>query len=85
MKIIEGKRPLSLGKPYAPQPSTNNTNFESWMIVKSIIEGYGPTSYWALVKTCMRHKHGTAANAGLGGRPYINYLLKMGYLVEQQS
>jgi hypothetical protein len=77
-----GKRPLILGKSYSPQPKSSNTNYESWEIIKAILNGYGPTSYWALAKACGRHIHGTEWAKGKGGAPWIDYLLKNGYLME---
>jgi len=77
-----GKRLLTLGATYNPQVKDTNTNYQSWEIIKAIIMGYGPTSYWTLAKTCHRHVHGTVEAQGKGGAPWIDYLIKIDALVE---
>jgi hypothetical protein len=79
---VLGKRPLILGKQYSPRPKCNNTNYESWEVVKSIINAYGPTNYWALAKACNRHIHGSSATTG---KAWIDYLLQRGYLLEENK
>lgn len=74
-----GKR-YKLGRPYDAQQKSTNSNYESWQVILAMFALAPVHDYGDLCVACRHHRHGDGSKHG--PEPWIDYLIKNGWLVE---